>query len=594
MAAPRVPLDDRRPAGTAGRPRRTTSASVATSKPRSVSARRAARGTGPGTAGGGRTARRRWRSRRTAWLAVVDVGRGQPRHDPLAGEPVGIAGRLGLERDRRRQPGVVERRRRSSARRRARPGTAGACPDPAPPTCHGARIVCVTPSSASSRSVSRSTAVSGSQTPGRPPPEPELEVAQAPADLGPPVGGGRQRQDRVVERLGQAVAARDRRRRSRDRRPDRRPRASRRASARGPTRSARGCRARRWAGSSRRRSGCSSRGPARPSGRAGRARSPGRSATAGRSGRGRRARRPASRLESPGPGPRGRRRSRPSTDQPRTRRRGRAATTAAARCPGRRARSRSRSSRSSRPAPTTPSAGLGDRRRRSRSRCSRCPGRARSTAAARPRASCAVALAADLPPGRRVAAAAEHRRRPFEAEPRVDRRRRPTFSRSIARSERRVAPVAAERESLGDPDRGAGPARRDRRVAARRRAGPGQAPRCRRRRRPHRRAPRPGARPAVGASRRAAGTGPARTDARGGRRRSCSASPGSFTRTTSWIEAGPPSAVVTAAPCARRRLVPAERLVVGLRPPTQDGGHRVADRAGCPRRRSRRPRRGRR
>ena len=41
--------------------------------------------------------------------------------------------------------------------------------------------------------------------PARAPPEADLEVAQAPADLGPPVGGGGQRQDGVVERLGQAV-----------------------------------------------------------------------------------------------------------------------------------------------------------------------------------------------------------------------------------------------------------------------------------------------------------------------------------------------------------------------------------------------------
>ena len=47
----------------------------------------------------------------------------------------------------------------------------------------------------------------GQPHPGRPPPEPELEVAQAPADLGASVGGRRQRQDGVVERLGHAVHA---------------------------------------------------------------------------------------------------------------------------------------------------------------------------------------------------------------------------------------------------------------------------------------------------------------------------------------------------------------------------------------------------
>ena len=42
---------------------------------------------------------------------------------------------------------------------------------------------------------------------GRSPPEPELEVAQPPADLGPSIGGARQRQDGVVERLRHPVRA---------------------------------------------------------------------------------------------------------------------------------------------------------------------------------------------------------------------------------------------------------------------------------------------------------------------------------------------------------------------------------------------------
>ena len=42
---------------------------------------------------------------------------------------------------------------------------------------------------------------------GRSPPEPELEVAQPPADLGASIGGTRQREDGVVERLGHPVHA---------------------------------------------------------------------------------------------------------------------------------------------------------------------------------------------------------------------------------------------------------------------------------------------------------------------------------------------------------------------------------------------------
>ena len=62
------------------------------------------------------------------------------------------------------------------------------------------------PSSARIRRVGRSTAVSGSQMPGGAAPEPELEVAQAPADLGPAVGEGSERQDGVVVGLGHGVA----------------------------------------------------------------------------------------------------------------------------------------------------------------------------------------------------------------------------------------------------------------------------------------------------------------------------------------------------------------------------------------------------
>ena len=69
--------------------------------------RRAAPGSARGTAGGGRTARRRWRSRRAARRHRVD----RPRDggiEPLADERVGVDGRRRLERDRGRQPAVVE------------------------------------------------------------------------------------------------------------------------------------------------------------------------------------------------------------------------------------------------------------------------------------------------------------------------------------------------------------------------------------------------------------------------------------------------------------------------------------------------------
>ena len=53
----------------------------------------------------------------------------------------------------------------------------------------------------------RSTAVSGSRNSRRRPAEPQLEVAQAPADLGPPVACRGERQDRVVVCLRDRIVA---------------------------------------------------------------------------------------------------------------------------------------------------------------------------------------------------------------------------------------------------------------------------------------------------------------------------------------------------------------------------------------------------
>ncbi len=183
-------------------------------------------------------------------VAAVPDGAVEPWRDALAGEPVGIGGGGGFERDGGGQLPVVEHRRDVAAaadvdavrlagievggvglpRREDHGLDAGLRRDP------------------QRRKVDR-----GLREPhrGRRAAEPPREVAQPPQDLGPLVGVRRERQDRVVERLGHA---RCRPRPGRARRSAQGPRAprgrgTRSASRRGSTRCGPGCRAPRSAGS---------------------------------------------------------------------------------------------------------------------------------------------------------------------------------------------------------------------------------------------------------------------------------------------------------------------------------------------------------
>ncbi len=128
----------------------------------------------------------------------------EPRHEPVGDEPVGVHGRPGLERDRRRQQAVVQRDDHRA------PVTEVQADRPAgiestPSTCHGASIVCVMPSLGEVAQRREVDGRLGEPHPGGPATEPDLEIAQAPADLGPAVRGRRERQDGVVERLGHPV-----------------------------------------------------------------------------------------------------------------------------------------------------------------------------------------------------------------------------------------------------------------------------------------------------------------------------------------------------------------------------------------------------
>ena len=209
MAAPRRPLADpdlgvRRPSGSATAVARST-----TSKPRS------------GAGSSGATSRSRNRSRNDWWwpysspsrrddaasrrVARRPPGRGprrEARHDALAREAIGVGRRGRLERHRARQVAVVEHDDDVPPAARRRPGTAAGCRGSRRRACHGARIVAAIPASASAASVARSTAVSGSHIAVGRPSEPHLEVAEPPQDLRPPVVRRRERQDRVVEGLG--------------------------------------------------------------------------------------------------------------------------------------------------------------------------------------------------------------------------------------------------------------------------------------------------------------------------------------------------------------------------------------------------------
>ena len=234
------------------------------------------------------------------------------------------------------------------------------------------------------------------------------------------------------------------------------------------------------------------------------------------------------------------------------------------------------------------------RRRDRRRRCSRCPGRS-SRSTRRPAApSCARAHAADVPPRRRVAAAAEHRERPLDPDPGVDLAARPRCS--TDRPARRERRARAGRRRASNVLRRRAPAAPADRLASRRvtsrprpsvdeleRAIDGVAE-----------LPGPSRRPRPPASRRAAGAGPGRSGARRRRSTSRAASPGSLTRTMSWIEAGTCVAVhrLPAATGASPRT-PAQRVVVRLGPAAHHRGERVPHRRGCPSRRCPPRRRGR-
>ena len=177
----------------------------------------------------------------------------QPRQQSIAHEPVGIHGRRRVEGHGRRQQPVVEHRDDRAAVAQVDPdGTSRVqlLRRRSPTTCHGARTVWVMPWSTSTPQRRLVHGRLGQPHARRAAAEADLEVADAPADLGQLVGRRRERQDRVMEGLGHAVrpavavdepAIRDR---------VRRPASSRRAWAPGSRTSRRGCRARHWVGSS--------------------------------------------------------------------------------------------------------------------------------------------------------------------------------------------------------------------------------------------------------------------------------------------------------------------------------------------------------
>ena len=132
----------------------------------------------------------------------------QVRCDPLAREPVGVGRCLRLERDRRRQAGVIERDHDAPAaaeldavgtpRVEIRSGCLPRREDRvAQPLLGG------DPQAGDvDRGLGEPQALGVA-------PEAEQEVAQPPADLGAPVGRRGECRDRVVERLRHPVAARD-------------------------------------------------------------------------------------------------------------------------------------------------------------------------------------------------------------------------------------------------------------------------------------------------------------------------------------------------------------------------------------------------
>ena len=132
-------------------------------------------------------------------------GAAQPWLDAVAGEAVGVGGRLRLERDRRRQPRVVERDDdRDPAAQLDAIWPAAVDRVGGLPRGEDRGLDALRGGDPERREVDR-----GLRQPqaARPPSEPQLELAQPPANLGSPVRGRGERQDRVVEGLGDRVAA---------------------------------------------------------------------------------------------------------------------------------------------------------------------------------------------------------------------------------------------------------------------------------------------------------------------------------------------------------------------------------------------------
>ena len=175
---------------------------------------------------------------------VVVEGVGQSRRNAFAREPVRVGGRGGLERDRPREVAVVEHRGDVAAATHVH--AVG------PPRVDVGRVSLPwrqdhDPHARLRRDPQRGQVDGGLGQPhrGRLAAEAVGEVPEAPHDLGPPVGERRERQDRVVEALGDprpATRAIVLGERGEDRRAPR-GRGTRSASRRGSTRCGRGCRA---------------------------------------------------------------------------------------------------------------------------------------------------------------------------------------------------------------------------------------------------------------------------------------------------------------------------------------------------------------
>ena len=226
------------------------------------------------------------RKRRDPVVREFRAGR-QPGQDTFAGEAVGIGRGLRLERDRGRQARVVEDGGdRPTVAEVDAVGPAGVEPGLGGLPRGEDRVANPFLGGDPQRlEVNRGF---GQPEAGRAATEAQLELAQPPADLRPPVGGRGERQNRVVERLADRVAAGGCRRERGERRRVARRRARRRASGRGPTKFGRGCPVGHSAGSTPRPPARSSRGTAPPTAPPGRGRSTGRSGPADRSARGRR------------------------------------------------------------------------------------------------------------------------------------------------------------------------------------------------------------------------------------------------------------------------------------------------------------------